>query len=222
MDPSQNPPRKRGCFFYGCLALLVMMLIAGVLGYVGYRYASNAVNRLVNDYTDTAPAPIEKVELSPSELNELKQRMGTFAQALQSQQSAQELVLTARDINALIATESNLSHLKDRLFVMIDDDRITGKISWPLENIGPLKLKGRFLNGVAAFNVSLEGTNLNVRIDSIEVKGKPLPPSVLAEFQKQNFAEDIRGDPEAAEALRKFDRIQVQDGAVVLKNRVKQ
>jgi len=219
---NQNPPRKRGCFFYGCLTLLLVVLLAGALGFVFYRYATNAVNRLVNEYTDTAPAKIEKVEISPAELAALNQRVASFAAALQNQQAGQELVLSADDINALIATDSNFKDLKDKLFVIIDGDRLKGKISLPLDNIGPLKLRGRYLNGLAGFNVSLEGTNLSVRIDTVEVKGKPLPAPVLSEFQKQNFARDLQRDPETARTLQKFDRIQVRDGTLVLKNRVKQ
>ena len=55
-----------------------------------------------------------------------------------------ELVLNATDLNVLIGENPDL---KGKLFVEFDDDQVKGKVSMPLPDIGPLKLKGRYLNG---------------------------------------------------------------------------
>ena len=215
-----TPPKKRGCLFYGCLALLLCGLILTVLAYAGYRYASRTINRWVNEYTDTAPLKIENVEISSAELSALQKRIAAFGEALESQRS--ELLLSADEINALIAKDPTLKDLRGKLFVIIEADRIKGKISLPLENIGPLKLKGRYLNGVATFKVFLERRNLSVRVDRVEVKGKPLPPVVLSELQKQNFGQEIQNNPEAGRTLKKFDSIQIKDGQLILKSKGKE
>src|SRR5262249_8725299 len=73
--PSQTPPPvKRGCFFYGCITLLVVGVLAGLIGYFGYLYVIKASDRLISEYTDTVPATLEKVEVSPERLQEVQQR----------------------------------------------------------------------------------------------------------------------------------------------------
>jgi len=211
----QTPPKKRGCFFYGCLSLLVLSLVLVLIGYLGYRHL---ISWVVAEYTDTKPVLIESVEVSPAQLQALQKRVADFKAAL-DQKVSQELRLTAEDINALIANDPGEKQLKNKLFVMIDGDRVTGKVSWPLDKVWPSKLKGRYLNGVATFKPSLENGVLLVTLEDLQVKGKPLPAQMLAQFKKQNLAEDIQKDAQTAQTIQKFESIRVTNGAVVLKSR---
>jgi hypothetical protein len=163
---------------------------------------------------------LEKADLPAAELKSLQDRVAAFGEALESQKSSQELVLSATDINALIAQDPNFKEAKDKLFVIIDDDRIKGKVSWPLQDIGPLKLQGRYLNGEATFKVSLQDGVLGVFLDGMVVKGKPLPPALLSHFKVTNLAEGAQRDPQAAAKLQKFDSIKIENGKVILKNKV--
>jgi len=69
-----------------------------------------------------------------------------------------------------------------------------------------LKLNGRFLNGVASFKVSLDDGRLQVKLEEVAVKGRPLPGPVLAEIKKQNLADNFKQDPETAGRIEKFKR----------------
>ncbi len=219
MSNVPNLPKKRGCFFYGCLTMIILTLLGGVLGYVGYRVFKSSTQNFVANYTDTQPALLEEEEVSPAQLAALKLRLAAFNEALKQQTFAQELVLTASDINAMIADNSNL---KGKLFVMIEGDRIKGKLSLPLDNIGPLQLKNRYLNGTASFKAVLTNDVLVVTIDDVQVKGQPLPSIFLAALKGKNLAQDAMRDPQDAEKLRKFESLQIRDGKVILKNKMKQ
>ena len=219
MNGSHPPPRKRGCLFYGCLALVFLGLLSVALTYFGYRYIVSLTARLVNEYTDTTPALFEKVEMPAADLTELRQRVAAFGEALESQKEGRELVLSAADINALLANEPAYREFKDRFFVAIDGDRIKGRLSLPLQDVWRLRLKGRYLNGEAGLKVSLENGVLVVTLEQVSVKGKPLPGPLLAELKKQNLAQDILRNPKQAELFRKFDSIQIKDGMVILRNR---
>ena len=148
--------------------------------------------------------------------------MAAFGEALESQKTARQLVLSANDINALLANEPAYREFKGKFLVMSDDDRIKGKLSLPLQNIWRLKLKGRYLNGEAGFKISLENGVLIVTLDRVDVKGKPLPGPFLAELKKKNLAQDFLRDPKQAERIQKFDSIQIKDGTVILKNKIKE
>jgi len=217
MTNESNPPKRRGCFFYGCLSLAVLGLLAVVLGVVAYYVAKKTAARWINDYTETTPGLLEKVEYSPAQMEALQARLAAFKNALDKGNASVELVLTAEDLNALITKEREL---QGKLFVRIDDDKIKGEVSMPLKDIGPLKLNGRYLNGTAAFKVALEHGALDVRLQDVQVKGKPLPAVIFTEMKKQNLAKDFQNDPKIAADIARFESIRITNSQVILRNKV--
>src|SRR5258706_365721 len=159
--PPQQPKPQRGCWFYGCLTLAILTLLAGIGAWLAARYAFKSVSGLINQYTSTNPVPIETVAISQTELKSLQDGVASFAQTLNGQKGSRELILTANEINALIQNDPQYRDLKDKLYVMLEDDQIKGKLSMPLDDIGPLKLKGRYLNGTTTMTVAVEGAPLD-------------------------------------------------------------
>jgi hypothetical protein len=221
MNESTQTPKKRGCFFYGCLTLIVVLFLGVLTAVVVAVYATKKLSAMAITYTDTAPVQLEKVEVTPAELKAIEQRVATFQQALENQSQAQELTLSVQEINALIANAPSFKALKDKLFVSIDGNRIRGQVSWPLDDIGKFKLKGRYLNGEVAFRLSLANGRLGVYVDDLKVKGQPLPATLLTVFRGQNLAEGMQNDPETAARIQKFDSIKVEDGKLTLRNKAK-
>lgn len=203
--------------FYGCLSLSILGLLAIVLGVVGYFWVKSTTARWIRDYTDTAPAPIEKVQYSPAQMDALNARVAAFTDALEKGKGSTELVLSAEDLNALIANQKELAN---RLFVRIDEDNVKGDVSFPLPDIGPFKLKGRYLNGTAAFKVALENGTLDVRLQEVLVKGKPLPGMFFNELKKQNLASNAQQDPKTAADIQRFESIRITNSTVILRNKV--
>ena len=211
-------PRKRGCLFYGCITVIVIGLLIAAVFVAAFFVAKRLANRAINDYTDTQPAPIEAATYAPTERAELQKRLDDFKKALDAGQADQELVLSAADLNALIAENPQL---KGKLLVIIDDDQLQGKISIPLEDVGPFKLKGRYLNGTGTFHAALTNSVLDVRLDDITVKSNALPAVLVGELKKQNLAKDYQATPEQKASLSKFESIVVKDGKVHLRSRGK-
>lgn len=218
MDQPQPPGKRHGCFFYGCITSLIVggVLLVGLVLLV--LNAPKLLNRVARTYTDLAPAQLQRVEVPPAELQSLEQRVARFGQALQDQ-VAEELVLTDREVNALIAQSPSFKDLRDKLFVTIKGDTIQGQISLPLDNWGPLQLKGRYLNAEVSFRVSLENGQLGVFLNELRVKGQRLPGPVAAAFQNENLAEQFQRDPETAAQIARFESIRVQDGKLILRSK---
>lgn len=216
MTGESNPPKRRGCFFYGCLSLAIVGLLLLVLGGVAFYLIKKTTARWINDYTETTPTPVEKVEYSPAQMEALQARLITFKQALDKGDEPTELTLTADDLNALIARQPDLA---ERIFVRIEDDKVKGHLSLPLQDLGPLKLKGRYLNGVAIFNVALENGVLDARLRDVLVNDRPLPGLLLSELKKQNLAQNFQNDPKTAADIAKFESVRVTNGAVILRNK---
>jgi hypothetical protein len=208
-----NPAKRRGCFFYGCLSLAVLGLLAVMLVAGCYVFLKSMVNK----YTSTTPVLLERMDYTPEEMEALQARLVEFKKALDQGQVSRELILTAGDLNALIAKQREL---QNKLFVRIEDDAIKGEMSLPLQDIGPFRLKGRYLNGAAAFKIVLTNNTLDVRLEEIKVQGRPLPGILFSEFKKQNLAKDFQQNPKTAADMAKFDSIHFTNNQVVLRNKL--
>lgn len=128
----------------------------------------------------------------------------------------EELVLTADEINALIGAEEQL---RGRVFVRIEDGRVFGEVSIPMDKIPGGR--GRFFNADAEFSVAMEDGMLEIHLTDANVKGERIPEAVLEGFSQENLAKDFYKDRKNAEMLRKFETIEVVDDSIVLKLRAK-
>lgn len=229
MSNSPNPPRKRGCLFYGCLSLLVVTLVVIVTAFLAFHLTKRWANRTINQYTDTTPATFEQVDYTPVELQALQQRLAAFNQSIANGAGGQELVLTAHDLNVLVSENADL---KGHLFVVIEDDRVKGLISVPLDKVLPPEirdrikaLQGRHLNGSATFRVVLEGGVLDVRLEALEAKGKsldkiPLFARTFADLKKRNLALEFEASSQSnSNAIRRWESLVVKDGRITLRSK---
>jgi hypothetical protein len=213
----QQPPKQgRGCFFYGCITMIVLAVLLAVGGYFAVRAFVRAA---VDSYTQTAPVELPKAEISSDDLAKLQARVKAFTTAVDQQKPGAALVLTESEINALIANDASFKALKDKVHVTIEGDQIKGQVSYPLGKMGPMDLTGRYLNGEATFKVALQGGVLFVMMQSLKVAGKEPPQEFMQAFRQENLAKEACKDPETAKALAKLDSIVVRDGCLVIAGR---
>lgn len=217
MNPS--PERKgRGCFFYGCLTLVIVILVGTVGTVLGVRHF---VNKAVLQYTDAQPADLPKSDITPAEAAEVKTRFSTFQEGVKSGKATPSLVLSGRELNGLLASNPDLSKLKDKIYLSIDKDTLKGEVSIPLPEIGLGRYPGRYLNGSATLKASLENGVLIVTLQSLSVKGVAIPSQALTQLRAQNLAQDMYKDPRTAEWMRRLESITVKDGRIEIKAREK-
>src|SRR6266404_9948932 len=155
---AQPPPKQRGCFFYGCVTALVILLFMGIAGFFAVRYALNKFVALAEQYTEATAMTLPKVQMSPADYEQLQKRVSAFKDALNARRAIAPLVLTADDINALIGNDPAWNGLNGKVYVSIEGDRIRGRVSIPLREFagrvpGLSRLKGRYLNGSGGLSV---------------------------------------------------------------------
>src|SRR6266699_4294074 len=172
--PAAEPAKRRGCFFYGCVTVLVLTVLVGIAGFFLVRYGLNKFTAFVEQYTETRPMTLESVEMSKVDYKQLDKRVTAFADAVNARKATPPLVLTGDEINALIANNPAWKGLKGKVYVTIEADQIRGKVSIPMDDLAqvPLlsRLKGRYLNGSAAFKAALANRVLVVTLQSLEAK----------------------------------------------------
>jgi hypothetical protein len=208
-----DQPQKsgRGCLFWGGIIAAVLVLIVLLAAYAGYRY----VHGLVEQYTDTKPVALPTVKLSDEEISKLHERVKTFTRAIEDSKATEPLVLTADEVNALIATNA-ANEIHKYFYVTLDGDQAKAQVSIPADSLGLSMLRGRYFNGDAAFAVSLHEGEFMVNVTSLSVKGKPLPENFMSQIRHENFAAGWTTDPDMSASIRKLEEIRIADSKVVI------
>lgn len=216
-EPAAVKPR-RGCLFYGCLggtACLMAILIAFLLGLYQLK-------RMLTFYTDTGPTPLPAVQMTQAEIDQLKQRVENFQEAVRTGRPTPPLSFTAEEINAYIGSDPNLARLKGKLYVTIEGNRLKGQVSLPLDDLGLGIFRGRYLNGIGTFDVGLQNGILIVTPETLVVKGKPLPRVYMEKIRSQNLAANLNDNPRVSVGVNHLQEIRIRDGKLVLVPKVEQ
>jgi hypothetical protein len=212
MNEPTTKPKKRGCgklIAIGCGVLLVLAIIGGIAAFFGGK---SIISRLVDNYTDTTPLQLPAIDAAQEEVDSLLTRADDFSEAIQHNGPIPELLLSARDINILIQNYPDWNDFAGQVFVTINDDKIQGQVSIPLDQVGADMFKGRYLNGSAVFRLDMNAGRLLLFADSIEVRGKPIPEEFMKTFRTRNLAEKANEKPEVIAFIEKLSSIKVQGG----------
>jgi len=223
---TSEPAKRRGCFFYGCITVFILMVVVGIAGFFAIRYGLNKLTAFVEQYTDTTPMILPTVQMSPTDYQQLDKRVTAFADAVNARKATPALVLAGDEFNALIANNPAWKGLKGKVYVTMEGDQIKGKVSIPMDDLaqapGLSRLKGRYLNGSAALKVSLANGVLMVTLQSLEAKGQSPPTQVMAQLQSVNFAQNATQDPKTQEMIGRLESIEVKDGKLTIKGSAKE
>jgi hypothetical protein len=209
---TSTPKPRRGCLFYGGILLtvcLVAVLIAALIGVHLFK-------KMVNEFTDTKPVPLPALDMTPAQIEQVRQRVAAFSEAVQAGTATPPLTLNANEIDAVIASSPDFQSIKDKVFVTIENGQLKGQVSVPMGELGIRGFKGRYLNGVATVGVSLQNGTLLVFPQEILVKGKPIPPSYMSAFRQQNLATGFNVNPGVSNALARLQSIEIKEGKLVI------
>jgi hypothetical protein len=218
MNNPESPQKRRGCFFYGCMTCLVLMLVVGLTAFFGVRYAVHRINAFIAEYTDTQPMALPKEEMPAAELDQLKKRFAAFHDAVQAHSNTPPLILTGPEINALLVSAPEMKDFKDRFHVALEGNQIKGQVSLPLDAFFKIPLidtKGRYLNGVGVFKAVLTNNLFSITTDALEVRGKPLPEIYMAQLRNKNLVENMQANTNET-MVSQAESLEIKDGKLIL------
>lgn len=205
-------PRKRGCLLNALITVSVMIIVLAIGAFLGLRYARGVVGRL----TDPGPMTLPTVHLPDAQMFELHDRVATFQENVRDGEATPPLELSADELNALIETDSSMAALSNHLFVSIKGGQLSAQISFPAEDLGMVRLKGRYVNANGVFDVALTNQELHITAESLVIKGKPVPRNIMRQVTAENLADNFDQDAKTAAGLRKLQAIEVKDGKLVI------
>jgi hypothetical protein len=174
------------------------------------------LTQLRDKYTDTQPIALPQLQLNEEERHHVRTRFDQFRAAVDDGSAGEALILTEDEVNALIAEGDPQNPLIDTMRVEIEDDRIIGRLSLPMDRFGLPMMGGRYLNATADLRASLRDGQLDIRIESATVKGEPLPNQIMSELRRENLASEFLQEPDALRTIRNLESIEVSGGRITI------
>jgi hypothetical protein len=209
----------RGCFFYGCLIFVTLIVVGGGALAAGGYYLWGKFNAIITEQvvplTETEARPIPTVAGTPDQYRDIKGRVDRFYADLDGGKPA-SLSLSADEINILIANDPEMKGLKGHVLVEMAGDEVGAQVSAPLSALPLPQLQNRFLNGSVKFTVGTGANNRpGVYLKHVEARGRTLPGDVLNKLQSQNLYEKgIEKDDSGK--LQRITGLRVEDGRLLI------
>jgi hypothetical protein len=203
--------KGRGCFFYGCLTLVILAVLVVIGGFVAYGFAKK---KLVEQTSATGIA-IAPIKLPVSRGEDAMKRVENFSKDLQEGKAVGPLVLSSEELDYYLRSTPGGAPFHDRMHFAITNNHVEAEFSWPLEAMWPgMNLKGRFLNGTAKFKVDIRDGALVADVDTLEVNGKPV--TGMMEKMKKNFKYEPSAEDRSGKLFRNLDRVEIEDDKLIL------
>jgi hypothetical protein len=186
-----------------------------VLGGSCIGIALHQSRKLIQTYTSEEPPVFPAVEFSPEDVERITDDIEDFQIAVENDEPDQ-LVLTAEDLNILIASEPELA---GRAHVEIIEDQITVHGGIPLEGIPGLS--DRYIHGSFSSTVALEDGELQVYIQSFDLEDGGVIPAeveqeIIRNLEQENFADAILQDEEVQRLIGEIETIAVENGQIII------
>lgn len=229
---AQAPPPKKSCCggkccLLGCIGFVVLSALSVVGVIFGIPYGARWFR---DTYTGAEPTALPQVTVTQAQVAELQTRFQAFEAAVQTPGAPAVLVLTADDINRMIAEEKRKTPSPEQVYVEIQDGRITARITVPFDAMSTseddrkvfeqLGLKGRHLNAGVTFTLAVANGRLAVELKEVIANGKRLPGifvSLLRKALKSGIEKGLTESPDAQQSLRQLESVEVKDDRILIK-----
>ena len=214
--PPTPPPPKKKSWLRGCLwALLICFIVFIGLPITGVLVVRSMWKSAIRDYTASQPVEIPVVQTSKEEAKAITDRATKFFQDLAGGKPVEPLMLTADDLNKLIASTGS-NQLAGKLFVTIEDGKVKGRVSFSLDKLGSPELKGRWLNGSVTLRAKIEGGELKVYADEISANDKTIPSLILNQLKQRNLAEEYMNNQDFYATLQLVESVTATNNAIIV------
>lgn len=200
---------RKGCLIWGCsITLLLFLLIGGGTGiYIYYVYTT------LRSYTDSKPMEIPVYKPDKEEIADIKAKTTELKNAIKNNREV-EISFSGDELNTIVATNHDFDDIAGKVFFKIDDDKLSAQGSIPLSEVPGFR--DRYLNGEFSLNATMKNGQVWVTVTKAVINGNPAPDDIMKELKSKNIIEGFYKDPKNAQMMKKFKRIEVKDGKLII------
>jgi len=201
-------PKKRGCLFWGCIiSLILIVCIGGGIAFVAYRFVQNA-----KEYVSPQPQALPEHNPRPGEYEEVRKGIEKYKQ--RGQEQTAELVLSADDLNTIVASDPQWRKLKGHANFRIEEDKLFLDLSLPIEEMRSLLGNG-YVNAKLRLTPVVVNRRPSFDLTEATANGKAIP-EWLVPFFLVGIIKDLR-EAELLESMPPASSMEIKDGKLVLK-----
>lgn len=221
VPPPQIPASKGGCACcaMGCTTMFVVALLALALLLGGSWWL---LTKVVNDYTSSEPISVEVGPVSDEQFATANQKFEAVHEAVRRDQSI-TVEFTAAQLNALIARHPEFREMRGKFRVGIADSVVTLEMSVPLREIQLPKIRDRWLNASARFELIYHNEAFNFSLRSLTTNDREVPLNFLRGFEggfnksfNEGFEKAKRADARSNEFWDSVKTLAVIDDRLVI------
>ena len=207
-----------GCMAFGCLLTVVLFSLGGLGAYFGVK---TLIDSAVYKYTEPYQRDLTKTFLSAQESLDVTDKLEQFAKSMSGGDGAEDLELSAKDINYLISNSNEplFRELRNKVYVELDGGTLKTEISVPLDGTGMKDLQGRYLNGAAEIALGVkENGEFEIDLKAIDANGFRIPDAALKAFKQQtDFMDRIFKHPRFAKYSKYIEKVDIDGDKLTLK-----
>ena len=224
-QPGYPPPPRQGmgCFAKGCITLVVVIMLLGLLvGVLGWFTFRNFTT-----FLSPTPVAIRTYPATDAQYRDVVARYTEFIKALNEGRAA-TFALSADDLNTLIARDPEFKDVRGKMYMSIEKDEVIAEASFPIPEDSRRPGRGGaargYFNGRMRFAASYSGGELTLFIRKIEsMNGDPMSDLMLSFLNKMDFSklfnESMRDERRKgtawAEAMTKLQKVVIENEHIV-------
>jgi len=178
-----------------------------------------AIVRYLEGYTQLAPKSMPKVEMDETEFEDLDERVDTFAENVETGAAASDLMLTDRELNALIQDQTDSDEADYRIH--FENGLVRADLSFRLEPeyaVGYLRgLAGRYVSGTAWFDARLRDGQFSLELERFVLGGREVPDWIIGVFGRDNIEKRLLADEDVVAVIESLESMEILDGEVILR-----
>lgn len=203
---------KTGCRKFGCGGCLVILLAfwaaAAVVVYIGYKSFL--------PYTALEPVDAPIYDAMEDETEQAREKLDRIRAALENE-TADTVIFTDTDLNALVARDTEFATAKGRVFFKLEEYDMLLDFSVPLDEFPGFS--GRWLNGKTRLKLFMQNDRIVVQTVELHLNGEDVPPELMDQIKDENLASSAARDPAWREIEKHLKTVAIEDTHLKIQTR---
>ncbi len=212
--PQTAPDQGRGSPTSGCFILGMIVTVFGGL-VILYTTVFFLQSRAISGFTESEPVSIPPIEPTEAQIRAVRDKLSAIRTAT-SEDRKERILLTADDLNTLIATADLLEDFRGSTRIEeITARGIVTRMTQPMRKF-PLSPSQRHLNAVFLFEPELRRRTVALRVLDITSNKGTVPRQFIENYDSIGFFRLDPENPVIQPFVPKLDRVYTEDGHVVI------
>lgn len=217
-NEANEPAPFRGSPIAGCIILCTILVVFGGL-IVLFSVVGTLQNKKYGEFTSEQAAEIQVLEPTEDQVTAAVDKLQNLVRAVEENR-AERVLLTATDLNALIASQEVLADFRGQTWV---EDILPGgiKVRMSQSMRNPLlSRKQRFLNASFVFEPELRARTISFLVRDIRPDVGQVDPQFIAHYASLDFFKLDPELPPLKKVIPSLDAVYTENGHVVLETKM--